>query len=121
MTYKNHTVFSLLLFVGLLTMIEACAMTLLKKYSIEKNVCYFLPVFILYGIMAPLLIVKNLEYEGIATLNIIWNIMSTFIVLFIGIIIFKENVSHLHLISLLLSILAIISFYYASAATVNNS
>lgn len=114
MTYKNHTVFSILIFVGSLTLIEACAMSLLKKYSIEKNIYYFLPVFILYGIMAPLLIIKNLEYEGIATLNILWNIMSTLVVLLIGLIIFKEKVSHLHLTSLLFSVLAIVSFYYAS-------
>lgn len=116
MTYKSHTIFSLLLFVGSLFVVEACALTLLKKYSIEKNTYYLLPILFIYGMLAPFLLIKHLEYEGIATTNMIWNITSILTALFIGIIIFKEKVSHLHFISLLMSILAIVSFYYASVS-----
>lgn len=111
---KNYTLFMLLCIVLAITFIEGVSMSLLKLYSLEKNIYYVLPVCILYGIVTPIFIIKALEYEGISTFNIIWNIMSTFTILCIGIFMFKETVNHLHLISLLLAILAFFVFYLAN-------
>jgi drug/metabolite transporter (DMT)-like permease len=60
----------------------------------------------LYAIQ-PLLFYKALSFEGMAVINLLWNVISSFVVTLVGIFYFKEKLSHTKLIGVLFSVLAI--------------
>ena len=111
---KYHTIFSLLVFVFILTITESLGLTLITKHHVKNNIYYFIMGCLIYGIVIPFLILKCLEYEGIGTVNLLWNIMSTITMISIGYIIFKEKVNNLHIVSLFLGILSITLLYFAN-------
>ena len=61
---------------------------------------------ILYALQ-PLLFYKALSFEGMAIMNLLWNVISSFVVTMLGIFYFKEKLSHTKLIGVAFSIIAI--------------
>jgi multidrug transporter EmrE-like cation transporter len=115
MTKKSHTLFTLLAFIFTITFIEAVGQTLITKNSIEPNKIYYIIGSVIYGIFIPFMLSKSLEYEGMATINLLWNILSIITMTMIGYIIFKETINHLHLISILLLLCSIVLLYFANS------
>jgi multidrug transporter EmrE-like cation transporter len=94
---------------------EIIAMTFLQKYvkeNFEKKYLYF-GVFI-YGVIIPYMIIKTLNYDGIGTVNLMWNIITTVGMIVIGYYLFNEKISKLHIISLMLGIASIVLLYMAN-------
>ena len=115
MTKKSQTLFTLLAFIFTITFFEAIGQTLITKNSINPNKIYYIIGSLIYGIFIPFMLSKSLEYEGIATINLLWNIMAIITMTMIGYFIFKETVNHLHLISILLLICSIVLLYFANS------
>jgi multidrug transporter EmrE-like cation transporter len=104
---------SLFLFTTLLAGTETIAMTALTAYSKHYNPFYLLIGILIYGAVIPYLIINSLKFDGIGTVNFLWNIITTVAMIVIGYYIFKEKVNQLHYISFFLGIAAIIVLYLA--------
>ena len=61
---------------------------------------------LLYAIQ-PLLFYKALSFEGMAVINLMWNVISSIVVTLVGIVYFKEKLTNLKLIGAAFSIVAI--------------
>jgi multidrug transporter EmrE-like cation transporter len=62
----------------------------------------FLPILIY--ISQPLIFLQSLNYEGIAVMNIIWNVLSSVFVTIEGIYIFNEKITHTKMLGIILSL-----------------
>lgn len=62
---------------------------------------------ILYAVQ-PWLLLKSLEFEGLAVMNILWNLMSDILVTLLGVFYFKEKISNMKLMGVGFGILALI-------------
>jgi multidrug transporter EmrE-like cation transporter len=92
---------------------ETIAMTALTKYSKSYNINYLIAGIALYGILIPYMIISSLNFSGIGTVNLLWNIITTVSMIVIGYYLFNEKVNHLHIVSLLLGIGSIVILYFA--------
>jgi len=106
----NYNLFSLAV---IMSFIDAIMMSITKIYYIsETKLKITLVIGMLIYMLQPLLFYKALSYEGIGIFNVLWDSVSNLVVLFIGVIIFKENVSIKKYIGVLLSF---ISIYFLSS------
>lgn len=92
---------------------ETIAMTSLTKYTKSYNIYHLLTGIILYGIVIPYMIIISLNFSGIGTVNLLWNIITTVSMIIIGYCLFNEKVNHLHIVSLLLGLGSIVILYFA--------
>lgn len=97
---------------------ETVAMTALTEYAKSKDATYKYLLLILsvaiYGGFIPYMVLKSLDYEGIGTVNFMWNIITTVSMIIIGYYVFGDKVNHLHVISLMLGVASIILLYIAN-------
>ncbi len=98
----------------LLAGFEIIAMTLLQKEQIESKRYYLIIAMILYGLIIPIIMLKTLNYNGIGTVNLMWNILTTVSMVLIGYYYFNEKINHLHVLSLMFGIASILMLYIAS-------
>ncbi len=63
---------------------------------------------ILYGIIVPFCLYRALNYNGIGMVNLLWNICSIIIGFFIGIHLFKEEVTLLQMLGITFCIIGIV-------------
>ena len=92
---------------------ETAAMTALTKYSKSYNNYYLIAGMVLYGIVIPYMIIASLNFSGIGTVNLLWNILTTVSMIVIGYYMFNEKVNNLHIVSLLLGLGSIVILYFA--------
>jgi len=87
---------------------DVISLGLLKAIHLEwlSNYYFIIPV-ILYSLQ-PFLFFKALNFEGMAVMNIIWDLLSDVLVTISGIYIFKEKISHTKFMGI---ILAMVSMY----------
>jgi drug/metabolite transporter (DMT)-like permease len=104
-----------LFFITLFVIIDVLALTGITSYKkLEKDehrYKYLIVSCILYGIFVPLTLIKLLEYENIGTLNFIWNIFSTIIMISIGYYYFNEKINKLKIIAFILGFISLILLY----------
>jgi multidrug transporter EmrE-like cation transporter len=105
--------YELITYTLVLALSETIAMTALTKYSTSYNIYYLIIGIMLYGIVTPYTIIASLNYSGIGTVNLLWNIITTVSMIVIGYLLFNEKVNHLHIISLLLGLGSIVILYFA--------
>ncbi len=98
----------------LLAGFEIIAMTLLQKEQLQSNKSYLIIAMAIYGLIIPIIILKTLNYNGIGTVNLMWNILTTVSMVIIGYYYFNEKINHLHVLSLMFGIASIILLYVAS-------
>ena len=56
----------------------------------------------------PWIFLKSLSVEGIAIMNLVWNLVSNIFITFVGLVIFKEQITVLKGIGIALSFVAVI-------------
>jgi len=96
------------LFLFVLISFENTALYAIKKFSIRPlNYNWLILSSLIYGLIVPPLLYKMLAYEGIGMVNFFWNIFSTLSGFTIGILIFRESVTHIQLIGITLSLLGV--------------
>lgn len=60
----------------------------------------------------PLIFFFALKGEGMALMNLVWNLMSNIIVTFVGLVLFKEGVTSMKLIGIVLSFISLFFMTY---------
>jgi multidrug transporter EmrE-like cation transporter len=53
-----------------------------------------------------------MNYEGMAVLNLIWNLSSNFIITLAGVLVFKESIRGLRWLAILMSVFSLALFAY---------
>jgi multidrug transporter EmrE-like cation transporter len=112
----NDNIYQLFLFTVILATVEIIAMTLVTNYAKNGNKTHFVLSCLLYAIL-PFIIVYALKFQGIGTVNFMWNIISTISMIIIGYYVFNDSVTNLHYISFMLGFSAIVVLYYAERTT----
>jgi len=87
----------------LATIVEAPALTLLRIGGLTN----ILAASVIFAFVVVPVLGKALEYEGIAIVNFLWNVLSTILMFTIGIFLFKEKVANLQIIGIILSLLGL--------------
>jgi drug/metabolite transporter (DMT)-like permease len=107
-----------LFFIIIFVIIDVFALTGItsfKKYEKDEHRYKYLIIScILYGIFVPLTLIKLLEYENIGTLNFIWNIFSTIIMISIGYYYFNEKIDKLKILAFMLGLTSLILLYISN-------
>jgi hypothetical protein len=60
----------------------------------------------------PLIFFFALKGEGMALMNLVWNLMSNIIVTFVGLVLFKEGITSMKLVGIVLSFVALFFMTY---------
>jgi len=107
----KENILNIILFIVVLVTIESTALTCITYYSKNKNMYLLAIGCFIYGIIVPCLILKSLEFEGISTINFIWNLFSTVIMIAIGYLLFNEKLNYIKILSFLSGILSIFLLY----------
>lgn len=96
-----------------MSLIDIVSESICKYYtiSVHKSVILIVAACILYGVQ-PLLFTSALKYEGMGITNVIWNVISTGLVVIVGVLLFRENINSIQWIGIILSIVAIILLSY---------
>jgi len=110
---KMNNILQLVVFALVIAGFESVAMTYITQYSKTFNVLHIVIGCLIYGLLIPFFLVKGLAFSGIGTANLMWNIVSTVVMIMIGYYLFGEKVNHLHLLSLMFGIGAIVLLYFA--------
>lgn len=105
---------SLFILVVVMAALETIGMTMLTSHSRRSNLMYMTIGWLIYGFMIPWLLLWALQYEGIATVNLLWNIITTLTMIVIGYYVFRERVTCMHLLSFLFAIAALVTLYLAT-------
>lgn len=81
------------------------------KYIYNNNInnYYILIPAIMYGFQIPLFF-YGLRLSSMAALNIIWNLMSIILVTVLGLFYFKEKISHIKTIAIILGLFSLVLF-----------
>ena len=92
--------------VGALSLAENAAMYSLKKYETKpsNNIKFYILGALIYGVAVPYLLLRSLKYEGLGTVNLAWNLISTFSAYAIGIYFFGEKVTHLKALGVMVAL-----------------
>jgi len=105
---------SILLITAVLAGIETISLTALTTYSKNKDVLYLLLSVFIFAIINPVLLLMALRFEGIGTVNFLWNICTTVSMFMIGHYVFGDTINYLHILSAFLGISAIIVLFIAN-------
>jgi multidrug transporter EmrE-like cation transporter len=98
------------IYFGLIMSVVDIGMELSTKYYVlgaSKNVILIITACLLYALQ-PYIFSKALKYEGIGIMNIIWNVISTCVILGFGVLLFKEKMNNYKWAGVVLSIFGLI-------------
>uniref|UniRef100_A0A6C0HKD4 EamA domain-containing protein n=1 Tax=viral metagenome TaxID=1070528 RepID=A0A6C0HKD4_9ZZZZ len=71
-----------------------------------------LPLAMAAYTVQPYLFIKGMNYEGMAVMNLIWNLSSNFIITLAGVFLFKESIRGLRWLAILMSVFSLGLFAY---------
>lgn len=96
----------------LIVFLEIVALFSIKEYTIHKN--YFLPLlaFFSYGIIPFIIYFILVNGNNISIVNVAWNILSILYGIFIGFILFKEHITKLQWIGIILGTFSLFLLFY---------
>ncbi|QKF94355.1 hypothetical protein QKU48_gp0897 [Fadolivirus algeromassiliense] len=95
-----------LLLLILLAIIEIVALYCLKKYSLEKNLNYFVVGLGGYMMIAFLLSIL-FTYEKVGIANHGWNILTSLAGFLVGYLCFKEEINFMEFLGIIISIIGV--------------
>jgi multidrug transporter EmrE-like cation transporter len=96
----------------LLSLVDIISFSLTKYIFNHKstlNLLWLSIPFLFYGSQIGLFY-YGLKYSTMAELNIVWNILSSFLVTFVGYYLFKEKISNMKMIAIALGIVSLLLF-----------
>jgi len=93
---------------SLMASVDIASLGLAKAaYTGAVPVVIGLAVSVLLYAIQPLLFYNALSFEGMAVINLLWNVISSIVVTLLGILYFKEKLTNLKLLGAAFSIVAI--------------
>ena len=99
-------------FAGLMALIDAFALSLLKKISTKALSFSFMPIAALIYAIQPFIFLEALNFESMTVMNILWDLSSDILVTFIGIFVLGEKIGFRKSIGIVLSFIAIYLFTF---------
>lgn len=99
-----------LLFLAIV-LLECIALYSVKRYSQRKEELFLILSVLGYSVIPILLILLIREKQNIATVNIIWNILSTVYGLMIGVLIFSEKITPLQVLGIIMGTLSLLLIF----------
>ena len=66
--------------------------------------------------MQPYLFIKGMNYEGMAVMNLVWNLSSNVIITLAGVFLFKESILGLRWVAILMSVFSLILFAWTGSS-----
>jgi drug/metabolite transporter (DMT)-like permease len=99
-------------FAGLMAMIDAFALSLLKKISTKALSFSFIPIAMVIYAIQPFIFLESLNFESMTVMNILWDLSSDIIVTFIGIFVLGEKIGFRKSIGIVFSFIAIYLFTF---------
>lgn len=102
-----------------MSLIDIITESICKYYSITPNrsIILIITACILYGIQ-PLIFTSALKFEGMGITNVIWNVISTGLVIIVGVLLFEEKINSIQWIGIILSIVAIVLLSYRNTDSI---
>jgi multidrug transporter EmrE-like cation transporter len=73
-----------------------------------------LPIAMAAYAIQPYLFIKGMNYEGMAAMNLIWNLSSNVIITVAGVFLFKESIRGLRWLAILMSVFSLGLFAYTN-------
>jgi len=73
-----------------------------------------LPIAMAAYAVQPYLFIKGMNYEGMAAMNLIWNLSSNIIITLTGVFLFKEPIRGLRWLAILMSVFSLGLFAYTN-------
>ena len=101
-----------LLFGGLLALIDAVALPILKGVKTENWPRWLLGIPIGLYALNPLIFFSALGSESLTIMNLIWDLMSDIVVTLIGILFFKEVIPTTKRVGIALSFISLLLMSY---------
>ena len=99
-------------FAGLMAMIDALALSLLKKISTKVLSFSFMPIAALIYAIQPFIFLESLNFESMTVMNLLWDLTSDIFVTFIGIFVLGEQIGFRKSIGIVFSFIAIYLFTF---------
>ena len=93
-------------------MIDAFALSLLKKISTKALSFSFIPIAMVIYAIQPFIFLESLNFESMTVMNILWDLSSDIIVTFIGIFVLGEKIGFRKSIGIVFSFIAIYLFTF---------
>jgi len=75
-----------------------------------------LPLAVIVYALEPVIFLKAMNYEGMAVMNLIWNLMSDIIVTLQGVLIFGESIKGIRWVAIGMAIVSLTIFAYTDSA-----
>ena len=97
--------------------IDIVSLALVKQYSLGKTSILAMIVAVCIYALQPILFAYGLQFEGMAVLNLLWNVISSVTVTLVGLWYFKEKLTAAKTVGAILSVIAIFLLSLDDATT----
>ena len=96
-----------------MSLVDIVSESLCKYYSLDPNrgIILIIAACILYSFQ-PLIFTHALNYQGMGIANVMWNIISSSLIILVGVIIFREKINNVQCLGIFLSIIVIVLLSY---------
>ena len=95
------------IYVALINLLDLTGIVSAKLYYLTKNTVWLVLTVVLFA-GAGFFFAKSLQYEGAAITNVLWVAISVLLVTIVGYFVFKEVITPLQLIGMLLVLAGLI-------------
>jgi multidrug transporter EmrE-like cation transporter len=85
---------------------DIIAFPIVKYVSLGARPIWLLLAVLVYS-MNPIILLQSLKIEGLAVINLLWNTLSNILITVIGVYMFKEKISSIKKLGIVLSIISI--------------
>lgn len=86
---------------------ETIAISFLKKFSLSNNL-YFFGIGLAFYALVSFFLIKSFKYEDMGIVNVMWSAFSVLMVVSIGILFFKEQISFFEVLAIALILIGVI-------------
>jgi len=100
-----------------MALIDVVVLGWMKDYSLHDLSSWYVPLgMFLYGLQ-PAIFLRSLQYETMTVMNILWDLISDVLVTGAGLLYFKEKLTPIKQLALVLAFVSIILFSYDEMAS----
>jgi drug/metabolite transporter (DMT)-like permease len=90
-----------------MAIIDAISLSIIKFVRLEHLKIGFLAIPILIYALHPIIFYKSLKYESLVIMNLLVDVISAILITFVGLYIFKEEVSKRKIWGIIMGIIAV--------------
>jgi multidrug transporter EmrE-like cation transporter len=99
---------------GILATTDVTAMSIMKQISIQSFSKIWMIIVTLIYAAQPWIFLNGLNYTGMTVMNLTWDLTSSIIVAFVGLLFFREKLTQTKLLGVGFALIAAFLFAYSS-------